>query len=354
MDGTVWLWQRKGNMPACCPRWKKNFKHVTIKAVPLGGLMPKQLRMTLVLGVTIAISLFISACGGNPSTAPASGNTPSSGGSTPSAGLGTPGEYTCVQGSATASGSTALAPLVQAVAKDYQAKCSGASITVNLGGSKTGLSQVESGAVQIGNSDVFASKTQSDLVDHQVAVVIFALGINSKVTGVTNLTSDKIKSIYSGSINNWNQVGGPNLPIVVISRPASSGTRATFQQYILGGPETISGPSNLTTDSTGTVIQNIKSTDGAIGYVALGPAKKASLNLVSIDGNAPTPELVKNNTYKFWNIEHMYTKGKPTDLAQALIDYMASAQGKQEAASLNFVPLTDMSPNAVQAHQPKS
>lgn len=317
--------------------------------------MSKQLRLTLMLGVAIAISLVISACGGNPSTTPASGNTtPTSGSSTPAAGLGTPGQYTCVQGSVTASGSTALAPLVQPVAKDYQAKCSGASITVNLGGSKTGLSQVESGAVQIGNSDVFASKTQSDLVDHQVAVVIFAVAVNSKVTGVTNLTTDKIKGIYSGSIKNWSQVGGPNLPIVVISRPASSGTRATFQQYILGGPETIKGPSSLTSDSTGTVIQNIKSTDGAIGYVALGPAKKANLNLLSIDGNAPEAEPVKSNTYKFWNIEHMYTKGKPTDLAQALIDYMLSTQGKQEAANLDYVPLTDMSSSAVQAHQPTS
>src|SRR6266487_2189701 len=152
----------------------------------VGGLMSKQLRVTLVVGVAIAISLFVSACGGNPSTTPANGGTtPTSGGSTASKGLGTPGEFTCVQGSITASGSTALAPLVQAVAKDYEAKCSGASITVNLGGSKTGLSQVESGAVQIGNSDIFRTSAQADLVDHQVAVVIFGLAINSKVTGVT-------------------------------------------------------------------------------------------------------------------------------------------------------------------------
>src|SRR5436305_15113526 len=105
-------------------------------------------------------------------------------------------------------------------------------MTVNPGGSKTGLSQVESDAVQIGNSDVFASKIQSDLVDHQVSVVIFAIGINSTVTGVTNLTTTQIKGIYSGSIKNWNQVGRPNLPIVAISRRASSGTRAPFQQYL--------------------------------------------------------------------------------------------------------------------------
>src|SRR2546421_4725783 len=245
----------------------------------LGGFMSKQLRITLLLGVAIAISMFLSACGS--STTTTSSGTPTTAAQS--------GQLSCVSGSITASGSTALAPLVQAVAKDYQSKCSGSNITVNLGGSKTGLSDVESGVSQIGNSDVFANaSTQADLKDHQVAVVIFTLIINSKVTGVTNLTAAQVKGIYSGTITNWKQVGGPGLKIVVVSRPSSSGTRATFQKYILGAPESVSGPSNLTSDSTGTVVQNITQTDGAIGYAALGPAKKSGLTLVSIDGSAPT------------------------------------------------------------------
>src|SRR5205807_4360916 len=105
--------------------------------------------------------------------------------------------------------------------------------------------------VQIGNSDIFSKPGQEDLVDHQVAIVVFVMIVNSKVTGVTNLTIDQLKGIYDGTITNWSQVGGPNLKIVVVSRPTSSGTRATFQKYILGGPEKISGPTSLTTDSTG-------------------------------------------------------------------------------------------------------
>ena len=310
--------------------------------------MLKQWRIALILLVAMAISVFISACGGSSDT----GSSTPTGGSTT---LGTPGSYNCVSGQVTASGSTALAPLVQAVAQKYQAKCSGASVTVNLGGSKTGLANVEAGSVQIGNSDVFASSSQSDLVDHQVAVVVFAVIVNTKVTGVKNLTTDQLKGIYAGTTKNWNQVGGPNLPIVVVSRPSSSGTRATFQQYILAGPEGVSGPSSLTTDSTGTVIQNVAQNDGAIGYAALGPAQKNSgVTIVSVDGNAPTIDLVKSNTYKFWNIEHMYTKGKATTIAQALIDYMSSSDAKAEAATLGFIATSDMQASALQAHQSAS
>src|SRR5579863_715886 len=207
----------------------------------VGGLMLKQWRLALILGAAMVMSIFISACGGSStSTTPSGGNTPSSG-STPSAPstLGTPGSYNCVSGSITAAGSTALAPLVTAVAMDYQAKCTGASITVNLGGSGVGLTSVESGSVQIGNSDVFSKPGQQDLVDHQVAIVVFALIVNSKVTGVKGLTTAQIQGIYSGKYTNWNQVGGPSLSIVVVSRPPASGTRATFQKYVLGGPETV-------------------------------------------------------------------------------------------------------------------
>ncbi len=309
--------------------------------------MVKQWRVALPLVGAIAIMIFISACSSSGSTG---------GNSTPSASstLGTPGSYNCVQGSITAAGSTALAPLVQKVAQAYQAKCSGASITVNLGGSGSGLGNAQKGIIDIGNSDIFATSAQPDLVDHQVAVVIFSLIVNSQVTGVTNLTTDQLKGIYSGATKNWNQLGGPDLPIVVVSRPTSSGTRSTFQKYVLGTVETISGPSNLTTDTTGTVVKNVQQTAGAIGYVALSAGKSSGLTILKIDGNTPSADMVKNNAYKFWNIEHMYTKGKPKELAQALIDYMLSADGKAAAQSLDFIAITDMQADALKAHQPSS
>ncbi len=306
--------------------------------------MLKQWSAASMLMVATMIMVFLAACGSNTDTG--------SGSTTKVSTLGTPGAYNCVQGSVTAAGSTALAPLVQAVAQSYQAKCSGASITVNLGGSGAGLTGVEAGNIQIGNSDIFKKSGQDDLIDHQVAVVVFTLIVNSKVTGVTGLTTAQIQGIYSGKITNWKEVGGPNLPITVISRPTSSGTRATFQKYVLGAPETISGPTNLTTDSTGTVVTNVKQTDGAIGYVALGPAQSSGLTMLSIDSVAPGADTTKSNTYKFWNIEHMYTKGAATGLAQALIDYMLSDDGKQAATKLAFVAITDMQTAALQAHQP--
>ncbi len=264
--------------------------------------------------------------------------------------LGTAGAYNCEKGTLTTSGSTALAPLVQEVAKKYQAKCSAAHITVNLGGSGTGLANVENGSSDIGDSDIFSKTGQEDLLDHQVGVVIFTIVVNSKVT-VTGLTTDQIKGIYTGKITNWKEVGGSDMPIVVVSRPTSSGTRATFQKYVLDTVESVTGPESLTTDSAGTVVKNVQDTDGAIGYVGSGPAKKAGLTVLKIDNVEPGATTVKDNSYKFWNIEHMYTKGAAKPLAQALIDYMLSDDGKTAATSLDYVAISDVSEAILKTHQ---
>ena len=317
--------------------------------------MLKQWRVALILMVVMAFGIFISACGSSNTSGSSSTPTTSSG-STPASGstAGTPGAYNCVQGSLTTNGSTALGPLVQKVAADYQSKCSGASITVQLTGSTAGNTAAEGGNAGIGDSDIYASKSKyPDLVDHQVAVIPFAVVVNSQVTGVTNLTSAQIKEIYTGKATNWNQVGGPNLPIVVISRPAGSGTRVTFQQFILGGTaESVTGSSHLTESTTGAVQKAVAQTAGAIAYLAVSGI--GSMKAISIDGIAESDANVQNNTYKFWNVEHMYTKGAATGLAQALIDYMTSPTAKQLAKGLGFLDITAVPQSILATRQPAS
>jgi phosphate transport system substrate-binding protein len=312
--------------------------------------MLKQWRVALIMMVVMAFGIFISACGGTTSTG--SSSTPTSG-STPAASTaGTPGSYNCVQGSLTTNGSTALGPLVQKVAADYQSKCSGASITVQLTGSGAGVTAVEGGNAGIGNSDVYASASKyADLVDHQVAVIPFAVVLNSQVTGVTNLTSAQITEIYTGKITNWKQVGGSSLPIVVISRPAGSGTRVTFQQFVLGGTaESVTGSSHLTESTTGAVQKAVSQTAGSIAYLAVSGI--GTMKAISIDGVAESDANVQNNTYKFWNVEHMYTKGAATGLAQALIDYMTSSTAKQLAQGLGFLDITTVPQTILATRKP--
>jgi phosphate transport system substrate-binding protein len=254
-----------------------------------------------------------------------------------------------VTGSITAAGSTALQPLVDAAAKKYDAACPGATITVNGGGSGTGLSQVSGGSVQIGNSDVLAgtklaTPDANKLIDHIVARQGWIVVTNKKVTGVTNLTTQQNIDIWTGKDTNWNQVGGPDLPIVLIFRPASSGTRSTFKSIVLGGQTEATGGQTLTQDSNGAVTTAVTTTDGAVSVIGFAyyndPVNKPLLNGLQLDGIDATVSNMSSATYKLAADGHMYTNGQPSGLTAAFLDYMMSAEVQGTLIpSLSYAPV---------------
>ena len=241
----------------------------------------------------------------------------------------------CQTGSITTSGSTALQPLIQDAATAYMGHCSGATITVNGGGSGTGLSQVAAGSVQIGESDVLASTKlpaadAAKLVDHVVARQGWIVVTNKDVTGVTNLTTQQQIDIWTGKDTNWNQVGGPDLPIVLIFRPQSSGTRATFLKLVLGSAKEATGGQTLTEDSNGAVTTAVTKTNGAVSVIGFSyyndPANKSLLNGLQLDGVDATIANVGGGTYKLAADGNLYTSGTPTGLTAAFLDYMMGSE----------------------------
>ena len=226
-------------------------------------------------------------------------------------------------GSITAVGSTALQPLVEAAGEQYTGEHLGTFINVQGGGTGTGLSQIQEGAVQIGNSDLFATEqkgiTGDNLVDHRVAVVGITPIVNKK-TGVTNLSTAQLIDIFTGKVTNWQQVGGADRPVVLINRAQGSGTRATFEKFALAGHRSKTAQEQ---DSSGMVRQIVATTPGAISYVAFSYVDK-TVKALALNHIAPTEENVIDNHWKIWSYEHLYTQGQPTGLTKDFITYVQS------------------------------
>lgn len=253
-----------------------------------------------------------------------------------------------LSGSITGSGSSALLPLAQNAADAFKELHPDVSITLNGGGSGTGLKQVSDGSVDIGNSDVAAeTKLEADvaaeLVDHKVCVVTMATIVNKEVgESVTSLTKDQLIDIFTGEITNWSEVGGPDEEIILISRPQTSGTRALFKEYALDGNEELSGGS-LETDDSGTLLQSVADNEGAIGYVALPYLlENDTVSTVAIDGVEPTMENTYNGTYPVWGYEHMYTKGEPNETVQAFLDFMMSEEYGEQIEAQGYCMTSKM------------
>lgn len=244
--------------------------------------------------------------------------------------------------SITAVGSSALQPLVEAAAEQYQSDHLGVFINVQGGGSGTGLSQIQQGAVQIGNSDVFAEEKAGidakKLVDHRVAVVGITPIVNKGV-GVKNLTVTQLRQLFTGEISNWKQVGGKNLPVVVVNRAQGSGTRATFEKWVMNGRQPQAAQEQ---DSTGMVRSIVASTPGAVSYVAFSYVDD-TVRALSLGGVTPTDAHVTTNAWPIWSYEHMYTKGQPTGLTKQFLAYVQSkAMQDKLVAKMGYIPITAM------------
>lgn len=240
-------------------------------------------------------------------------------------------------GTVTASGSSALLPLVKQASTEFMEKNPKVTVNVTAGGSGTGLKNVADGTSDIGNSDVAAGDEYKDkgLVDHVVAIAPFALIVNKDVN-VDNLTKAQAADIFMGKITNWKEVGGKDAKIVVVHRPDSSGSRTLVKQIVLDNKEFTKD--GVTQESSGAVATTVGSTANSIGYVDT-PYLNDTIKALKFEGVAFSKDTIKEGKYPLYGIEHMYTKGEAKGAVKAFIDYISSPdfQGKK-VEELKFLP----------------
>lgn len=286
----------------------------------------------LTLATMVLIVLLVASCGAL--------NTTSDGSSPPANSSNFTGQHVTIVGS------SALLPLAAKAADLFRQQYPGVKFDVQGGGSGVGLSDVNSNKASIGDSDIYADPTlypNPNLTDHIVCVTPMTIIVNPDVN-ITSLNTQQIINIYTGVTTNWKDVGGPNLPIVSLVKPSTSGTRALFDKYVLGTTAEVGQP---VVDTSTVVVDTVAHTPGAIGYTSLSTIN-STVGTVALDGVSATEENIQSGKYKFWGFEHMYTLDNGIDATTTFLSFMQTQQIQQLAVKLGYISASIVSPGTTQ------
>lgn len=232
-----------------------------------------------------------------------------------------------LSGTITESGSTTVQPLAEELRDAFQIKYPKAKVTIQGGGTAVGIKSVQDGTVDIGAaSRALTDAEKATLVDTIIARDGIAIIVNPAQKNITNLTKAQIRDIFSGKITNWKDLGGDSKAIVLVSREEGSGTRAAFQDLILGSGVLISDTAILQS-SNGAIRTIVASNSYAISYISFGYIE-SEVKTLSLEGVAATVDNARNGTYPAVRPLLFLTKTQPTGLVKTFIDFCLSTEGQ--------------------------
>jgi len=250
----------------------------------------------------------------------------------------------------TIKGSDTMVHLVTNWADAFMKKNPEIEISVTGGGSGTGIAALINGTTDIcassreitENEKKLAQKQGVDPTETAVALDGIAIVVNP-ANPVTELSMAQLKSVFTGNITRWNQVGGPDQQILLLSRESSSGTFLFFQEYILEKQDYAHNAKLM--PATSAIIQSVSSDKWAIGYIGLGYAVSAAedikiLAIKTKENTAvvkPSEETVKSGKYPIARPLLVYTKSNGSETLKKFIAFCLSSEGQQIVKTSGYI-----------------
>jgi phosphate transport system substrate-binding protein len=205
------------------------------------------------------------------------------------------------------------------------------------------------GALMVGRCDIAAASRDATtnevelardrgvtFNDHVIGAYDVAVVVKAS-NPIGNLTREQVRDLFTGVVQNWKEVGGPDAPVHLYSRHPISGTYLGFRELAMENkPYSL----HLKTFTNYTdLVQAVAQDENGIGYSAITLASSAGVKPVSIGGVAPSVESVNKGQYPYARVLRLYTdKANETPAARSFVEFIQSPRGQATMARMGFAP----------------
>jgi len=254
-------------------------------------------------------------------------------------------------------GSDTMVNLALAWAEEFQMENPQSNLAVSGGGSGTGIASLINNTTDVANasrkikSEEITNAEENGIEPNEFIVARDAIAIIVNPNNpISELTLQQLSDIYSGKINNWQELGGEDRPIVRLSRETNSGTHVYFLEQVLrlGDKEdkTLFSTDTLLLPSSEVIGAEIRQNPNAIGYDGLGyvtPDMKvvavADARQEILEFIFPSAGTVNDGTYPIARDLYMYTAGQPEGFIKRYLEWIFTPQAQDIVTELGFVPV---------------
>ncbi len=245
-------------------------------------------------------------------------------------------------------GSETVLPIALELAEQVGADRTLPLVSVTAGGSGVGIA-----ALVEGNTDLAMSSRDIKLEEKirirsrgedftEIVIGLDALALIVHPSNpVDSLTLQQIKGIFQGSITNWKEVGGPDLPIVPFNRESSSGTYEFFKKVVL---EKERFGKLQTVGANGELAEKVASSPNSIGYVGIAFVNQRETKALRIYNPttgrsvAATIENSMNGTYPLARPLYFYYLNRDSARVKPIIDLITSERGQRMVLKSGYPP----------------
>jgi len=252
-------------------------------------------------------------------------------------------------------GSDTMVNLGQAWAEAFNAIHANVNVAVTGGGSGTGIAALISGTCDIAESSRAVEEKEAKQAEaegirfnQEIVALDGIVVVVHPSNPVKNLTMDQLREVFMGNIKNWRVLGGPDIPIVLLSREVNSGTHIFFKEHVLRrgkkkGAEEFS-PGALMMPSSYAIAEEAANNENTIGYYGMGYiSPRQKVIAVAKDVHSPfiqpTLQAVRSNAYPISRPLYLYTNGTPRGVIKEFIDFVYSKEGQDIVKKTDFVPI---------------